>query len=938
MHIRAAPLRLSKHHLSLLSLLRDFKPSPHCFLVLVLCRQLRTLVEEGHLKGIFMHFTDTPGEKEIRVNRQTLRKTRAALALRKTHELKSDGEPGIDDGEGFPSKGLLNKLTRTFVNTDALEGSNKKPYARSGSLDAMLDGGGDDDDGGNGNNGSERVNSRSHPSTDFAATSPCSSAEKTLFKFTNSLADGPQNLAFVGPGKRATGSRSHSPEKDGKVRPRGDDRSGRFHRRSFSRSRSYGRGRSRSLSHADNSRGAPRAARHSSRERTARILRQEETARYSSRERTALSRGGAGRGDLERRRDTRYSSRERETTRTSGREETRGHDSSNRRTSRRPSRSPSAEHLNHRQLSHVRNSSRNEPDQPNLDKPRGSRYLDGADTGPHGVAGTPHDAGGRRRRIGSLVDGDSRASGRDLSPLARGVKKEWSARRADSSPHGDSSGRRRPLIDGDRRARGRDLSPVRGIQYERGARRADSSPNGGSSGRRRLLIDGDSRAGRRNPSPLARKVKDERGGRQDGAHPPPTVNRAERHARGLAGYGTLTSTAGRGGDRDFGSSHPGYVSLAARPKDSSRAADGEKKPTSGQYRSGYASLAAKPKDDVQADGRKDKPEFSDARVTGTDAGTGHGTRMNGEVDQAPAADMSREGYGTLERAKFGGTPGDDRVRQKLEPDGSVSRVQNADNSSSLNHRIDGGVVVRRGQSNNLKDSATVLPAKEPKTHAGAPPVTARQITKRDLLEVKGDSDVADRERRYGSFDSSRRGDNHSNTKPARQGQQPQHPGASPPRKRHAGADAFAAHGDNGIGKPEGHRHPQGNGNGNDKFGRGPAVWTKIGGGGPPPSGGPAPSPRPPGMLTTPKPAMPPGGPGRVDGARLMIQGTHPAVPERRIHALVSEFGVVGKIEVLEVCLLVLERVALPEKSVGWGCDGFRRTEVTGQSLCSIGKA
>lgn len=40
--------------------------------------------------------------------------------------------------------------------------------------------------------------------------------------------------------------------------------------------------------------------------------------------------------------------------------------------------------------------------------------------------------------------------------------------------------------------------------------------------------------------------------------------------------------------------------------------------------------------------------------------------------------------------------------------------------------------------------------------------------------------------------------------------------------------------------------------------------------------------------------------GRVQGARLMIKGTHPAVPERRIHALASDYGIVGKIEVLEV--------------------------------------
>lgn len=48
------------------------------------------------------------------------------------------------------------------------------------------------------------------------------------------------------------------------------------------------------------------------------------------------------------------------------------------------------------------------------------------------------------------------------------------------------------------------------------------------------------------------------------------------------------------------------------------------------------------------------------------------------------------------------------------------------------------------------------------------------------------------------------------------------------------------------------------------------------------------------------PALPPPGTTRGEGARLMIKGTHPAVPERNIHALVSPFGVVGKIEVLEV--------------------------------------
>lgn len=46
---------------------------------------------------------------------------------------------------------------------------------------------------------------------------------------------------------------------------------------------------------------------------------------------------------------------------------------------------------------------------------------------------------------------------------------------------------------------------------------------------------------------------------------------------------------------------------------------------------------------------------------------------------------------------------------------------------------------------------------------------------------------------------------------------------------------------------------------------------------------------------------------RAQGARLMIKGTHPAVPERRIHALASDFGVVGKIEVLEVSFSCFQR-------------------------------
>ncbi len=80
-------------------------------------------------------------------------------------------------------------------------------------------------------------------------------------------------------------------------------------------------------------------------------------------------------------------------------------------------------------------------------------------------------------------------------------------------------------------------------------------------------------------------------------------------------------------------------------------------------------------------------------------------------------------------------------------------------------------------------------------------------------------------------------------------------------------------------------------------------WSRGGGGGNLGGGGgrafaplPAPAMLPPPSTLRPLPLPA----GRAQGARLMITGTHPAVPERRIHALASAYGIVGKIEVLEV--------------------------------------
>lgn len=70
------------------------------------------------------------------------------------------------------------------------------------------------------------------------------------------------------------------------------------------------------------------------------------------------------------------------------------------------------------------------------------------------------------------------------------------------------------------------------------------------------------------------------------------------------------------------------------------------------------------------------------------------------------------------------------------------------------------------------------------------------------------------------------------------------------------------------------------------------------------------------MLPHPPAARPlPAVAARAQGARLMIKGTHPAVPERRIHALASDFGVVGKIEVLEVKLMASNVDCFPRCSV-----------------------
>jgi len=80
-------------------------------------------------------------------------------------------------------------------------------------------------------------------------------------------------------------------------------------------------------------------------------------------------------------------------------------------------------------------------------------------------------------------------------------------------------------------------------------------------------------------------------------------------------------------------------------------------------------------------------------------------------------------------------------------------------------------------------------------------------------------------------------------------------------------------------------------------------WSRGGGGSSQMAGGGLPfGPFPaPAMLPPPSSLRPlPLPAGRAQGARLMITGTHPAVPERRIHALASAFGIVGKIEVLEV--------------------------------------
>lgn len=112
----------------------------------------------------------------------------------------------------------------------------------------------------------------------------------------------------------------------------------------------------------------------------------------------------------------------------------------------------------------------------------------------------------------------------------------------------------------------------------------------------------------------------------------------------------------------------------------------------------------------------------------------------------------------------------------------------------------------------------------------------------------------------------------------------------PSRKRY---HAQAGNGEHLMGQSA---MPGGNWQGRDGGGNG-----QGGGRGPPVTPYPVSAKLPPPSSLRPLPLPA----GRAQGVRLMIKGTHPAVPERRIHAVVSAFGVVGKIEVLEVRNCVL---------------------------------
>ena len=126
------------------------------------------------------------------------------------------------------------------------------------------------------------------------------------------------------------------------------------------------------------------------------------------------------------------------------------------------------------------------------------------------------------------------------------------------------------------------------------------------------------------------------------------------------------------------------------------------------------------------------------------------------------------------------------------------------------------------------------------------------------------------------------------------------PNGNPPRKRYAQMTVppgvAGGHAENNAGRRLGEWGRRDGGAGAQAGGGG--VHGGGGGAGPGMLRADVPGPVELPLPSSAAPLRPP--PRRAQGARLMIKGTHPAVPERRIHALASDFGVVGKIEVLEV--------------------------------------
>lgn len=816
--------------------------------------QLRDLALSKQLEGIYFHHGATTDENELRLSLQFPLDGNSTLRCpQKKYTKYNDEGPYVgDDEEHADNAAPLKALRRTFVNKGALQGS------QNVGSDAMRGGG--DDDGWERNNASGRADSVDYPQTGYVPGSPRhpTAKVKTVFRVTNSLA-----LTSTGVG--AHDSRECSPELYGRVDQSGVSRSG------VHLSPSADRHRSSHSSDRDNSHDRRGRRRNSSTDWTPHTSRDDE-ARFASLDR-----------ERQRERARRTSSPSRENARRT--------EDRHRRDDRPPS--PDRGRRTSGGRGHDRRASRERGKRRQDNSREGDRHKD------------PKWRSSRERATRLPIHEETR--GRDLSGRRRGHRSSYS--RSPSRSHTDLPSRTRGSSRGGSIERNRGNPRNSRYQDDRagnGPSRNGPSRNGGNG----RWHSSEGRRDRDPSSPV--RIKREHWDAPRNLSPPVRSQRSERVARDpvndrdrrLDGRMETTDSVGSRARHGTG----------AEPKPGPRAVSGAPKPVSSDVSYlGYASMAdrnnAKAKSGNATEGYAAMAGARD-KVAGI-IGVAHGDRTDGRWEK-PNAGVSRVTHGTPTQRDYGSGRGDSRGRER--PDASRIAPRDGGVGDPLSR---GGGADGPARSNNFRNSPQIQPSRDPPRGPDGESLAARPDSKRVLINAETGGDNDRRGPWSGKPDGNRLDDPANPRDPRWQRVGPGYPDSSPAGQRQAttGVGVVAEGGAAGNVNPEKRSQDRADG----RFGGGPGRWPENGGGAPPrPAAAAAAAAASdgaplghPGRKSAPMPALPPAGSGGGGGARLMIKGTHPAVPERHIHALVSQFGVVGKIEVLEViCVVGSEYVLL----------------------------